>query len=59
MRQDMRFGVIRDKKATNEEQYTLDGEYCPSCHLPTEVGADHQRRHCTNRKCNAMILEEP
>jgi len=55
---DMRFNVIRDKAPTVATEYHLDGEYCPRCHLPTEIGTDTTRRYCSNRQCNALILEE-
>jgi len=55
---DMRFGIIRSKRDQEDELYLLDGEYCPRCHLPTEIGIDTARRYCTNRQCNALILEE-
>jgi hypothetical protein len=61
MTQDMRFGVIRDqpdRRSHTTVDYNLDGEYCPSCHMPTEVGIDPRRRYCTNKKCNAMVLED-
>jgi NAD-dependent DNA ligase len=58
MRQDMRFGVIRDKHTPSSDLYELDGDYCPSCHLPTETGEDVLRRYCTNKKCNAMVKED-
>jgi hypothetical protein len=56
--QDMRFGVIREKTAASEQVYTLDEKRCPECHWPTEIGDDPLRRYCTNKKCNAFILEE-
>lgn len=55
--QDMRFGVIREKHQPSSDLYTLDGEYCPVCHLPTEIGGDVTRRYCTNKRCNAMVTE--
>jgi hypothetical protein len=57
MKADMRFGVIRDKHMPTDAAYTLDGEYCPACRLPTEIGDDVSRRYCTNKRCNAMIRE--
>lgn len=57
-KQDMRFGVIRDASVESKTVYILDGEYCPECHKPTEVGEDSSRRYCINKKCNALILED-
>lgn len=54
----MQYGVIRSKLEVANEHFTLDGEYCPECHKPTEVGHDPTRRYCINKKCNALIMEE-
>jgi ribosomal protein S27AE len=56
--QDMRFGVLRAKYEASSDKFTLDGEYCPHCHLPTEIAEDPTRRYCTNRQCNALIKED-
>jgi hypothetical protein len=54
---DMRFGIIRSVSEGEVQEYTLDDKRCPDCHGSTAVGDDVYRRYCTNKKCNAMILE--
>ena len=56
---DMRFGIIREKHTQDALTYHLDGEYCPRCRMPTEIGLVENRRYCTNKQCCALILGKP
>lgn len=57
--QDMRFGIVRDEVAKSSLVYGMDEKHCPVCHWPTEILVDDPlRRYCTNKKCNAFILED-
>lgn len=59
VRQDMRFGVIRDSSEMEKKVYELDQKTCHVCHWPTEIPVDDPyRRYCTNLKCQAFILEQ-
>ena len=58
MSTDMRFGIIRDTRSQDAQEYTLDDKRCPDCHSSTVVGEDPRRRYCSNKKCNAFILEK-
>lgn len=53
-RQDMRFGIIRDKINNEETILIPDKKLCPVCNMPTVTA--NNRRYCTNNKCNALIL---
>jgi ribosomal protein S27AE len=55
---DMRFDVIRNEYKVTEGSYALNGERCPNCgQRSIVIGDDKTRRYCSNKMCNALILE--